>query len=98
MAYEYTIEVFYDDSCGVFVGRSDDIPGLTIEEETRQSFIETVMVIVPILLFDNLNIDVRSEDVQVLIKEYDRNEPKSKLDYGPTYSWKDRSDLEHAFA
>ena len=98
MGREYTIEVFYDDSCGVFVGRSDDIPGLTIEEETRQSFIETVMVIVPILLFDNLNIDVRSENVQVLIKEYDKNEPKSESDYGPTYSWKDRSDLEHAFA
>lgn len=98
MASEYSIEVSYDDSCGVFVGRSDDIPGLTIEEETRQGFIETVMVIVPILLFDNLNIDVRSDNVQVLINEYDRTESKSKSDYGPTYSWKDRSDLEHAFA
>ena len=98
MAREYTIEVFYVDSCGVFVGRSDDIPGLTVEEKTRQSLIETVMVIVPILLFDNLNIDVRSENVQVLINEYEKNEPKSESDYGPTYSWKDRSDLDHAFA
>jgi len=99
MAHEYTIKVFYDGSCGVFVGTSNDIPGLTIEAETRQEFIESAMKIVPILLLDNLKIDVNKEAVEVLIMEYADNKPKTNQDHGLTYSsWQDNPHFEQAYA
>jgi len=98
MAHEYTVEIFYDDSCDVFVGTSDAIPGLTIEEESREKLIETAIEIVPILLRENLNINVSCESVNVSIIECDMNRLESKSIYGLTYSWKDKSHLEQAYA
>ena len=66
--YEFTIDVNHCDDAGVYVGTSDDIPGLTLETGTIAELLEVAMDIVPHLLSNNLNIPKGSEvKVNVLL-------------------------------
>ncbi len=57
----YSINVFFDEDSKVFVGTSENIPGLTIETNTFGELIDTAMDIVPELLFYNLKIPEGAE-------------------------------------
>ena len=65
MAESYTVDVFLDREAGVFVGTSPDIPGLTVEAETRGGLIEALFETVPPLLEDNLGLP---QDAEVEVK------------------------------
>ena len=56
-----SINVFFDEDSKVFVGTSEDIPGLTLETNTIGELIDTAMDIVPELLFYNLKIPEGAE-------------------------------------
>ncbi len=81
MNLDFSIDVNFDEEVKVFVGTSEDIPGLTIEASSIHEFLETAMDIVPYLLAINLKITDRKDgDVNVYIglKEPRRTEPKLK--------------------
>ncbi|MCY3689332.1 MAG: DUF1902 domain-containing protein [Gammaproteobacteria bacterium] len=59
--YQFAIDVNYYADTGVYVGTSDDIPGLTLETETIAELLEVAMDIVPHLLSNNLNIPKGSQ-------------------------------------
>ena len=65
MPESYTVDVFLDKEAGVFVGTSADIPGLTVEAETRGGLIEALLETVPPLLEDNLRLP---QDAEVEVK------------------------------
>lgn len=70
MVESYTVDVFLDREAGVFVGTSPDIPGLTVEAETRGGLIEALFEIVPPLLEDNLGVPQDAEvEVKVRVAE-----------------------------
>lgn len=67
MPESYTVDVFLDKEAGVFVGTSADIPGLTVEAETRGDLIEALFETVPPLLEDNLGLP-RDAEVEVKVR------------------------------
>ncbi len=88
MKLNFSIDVIFDSDVKVFVGTSEDIPGLTIEENSIHEFLETAMDLVPYLLAKNLKItDNKDGDVSVSItlKELPRTEPKMNQ-VNPVYS------------
>lgn len=100
MELNFSIDVIFDEEVEVFVGTSEDIPGLTIEENSIHEFLETAMDIVPYLLAKNLNItDNKDGDVNVniVLKELPRTEPKLKQ-VNPVYSLHEETDHVYAMA
>ena len=70
MTESYTVDLFLDREAGVFVGTSPDIPGLTVEAETRGGLIEALFETVPPLLEDNLGVSQDSEiEIKVRVPE-----------------------------
>lgn len=63
----YTVNVKYYDEDNVFLGTSEDIPGLTLETGSFSEMVEEAMDIVPQLLATNLKNS--NEQVEVLIQE-----------------------------
>lgn len=61
----FSIEVIYDPECKVFVGISEDIPGLTLEADSFQKFVKEASEVVPYLLEKNLNITEGEVSVQI---------------------------------
>lgn len=49
----YTVQAFWDAEASVWVATSKDIPGLNVEEGTREALIETLRDVVPELLILN---------------------------------------------
>ncbi len=77
MAESYTVDVFLDREAGVFVGTSPDIPGLTVEAETRGGLIEVLFETVPPLLEDNLGLPQDAEvEVKVRVVEAAASSPQ----------------------
>lgn len=56
MDYNYSIDVIPCEESRVFVGTSDDIPGLTLEAETLGNLFDAAMEVVPQLLERNLGV------------------------------------------
>ena len=54
--HQFTIDVIHDADAGVYVGTSEDIPGLTLETETVAQLRKVTMDVVPHLLSNNLHI------------------------------------------
>ena len=52
----FNISIKYDNECNVYVGTSEDIPGLVIETSTLGKVIDVATEIVPQLLEQNLKI------------------------------------------
>lgn len=83
--YQFTIDVSYYADTGVFVGTSDNIPGLTLETGTIAELLEVAMDIVPELLSSNLDIPKGSRvEVDVVLPppqspELDRLHPTYHL-------------------
>ena len=59
--YQFTIDVTHCEDTGVYIGTSDDIPGLTLETGTIAELLEVAMDIVPHLLSNNLNVPKGSQ-------------------------------------
>ena len=100
MELNFSIDVIVDAEVGVLVGTSEDIPGLTIEENSIHKFLETAMDLVPCLLATNLNItDNEGGDVNVHIelKELPGTKPKLKQ-VNPVYSLHAETDCTYAMA
>ena len=62
----FLIELIYDPECNVFVGISEDIPGLTLEADSIQKFVKEAVEVVPYLLEKNLNITEGEVSVQIV--------------------------------
>ena len=95
MESNFSIDVIHDADAGVFVGTSEDIPGLTIEEDSIHEFLETVMDIVPYLLEKNLKIKESENDainVRILLKE----PPETRRQINPIYSLHTEPDRAYA--
>ena len=86
MDSNFSIEVVYDTDADVFVGTSENIPGLTIEESSIHEFLETVMDVVPYLLERNLKINECEHDV-VNVHIHLKELPNANRQVNPVYSW-----------
>ena len=64
MANSYSVDVFQCEEAGVFVGTSQDIPGLTLEAGTLGGLLDAVLEMVPQLIEQNLGLP-QDADVQV---------------------------------
>ena len=81
MPESYTVDVFLDKDAGVFVGTSADIPGLTVEAETRGGLIDALFETVPPLLEDNLGLPQGAEvEVKVRVVVAARPSPEPPAD------------------
>ena len=100
METNFSINVIFDSEADVFVGRSENIPGLIIEENSIPEFIETAMELVPYLLEKNLNItDNDGEVVNVHIDLQTTPETKTKSRrVNPVYSLHAEPDRAYATA
>ena len=78
MPASYTVDVFHEKEAGVFVGTSADIPGLTVEAETRGGLIEALFETVPPLLEDNLGLP-QDADVEVKVRVVEAAPPSQPL-------------------
>ena len=85
MKSNFSIDVIYDSEAQVFVGTSNDIPGLTIEEESIHEFLQTAMEIVPYLLEENLHISESNYDV-VNVDIRVEKPPKAKKQINPIFN------------
>ena len=88
MPESYTVDVFLDKEAGVFVGKSADIPGLTVEAETRGGLIEALFETVPPLLEDNLRVPQNAEvevKVRVVVAASPSPEPPAGTLSQPRY-------------
>ena len=93
MELKFSIDVIFDEEVEVFVGTSEDIPGLTIEENSIHEFLETAMDIVPYLLAENLNITSDKDgavNVDIFFKVPPRTKPKLKQ-VNPIYSLREEA-------
>ena len=100
METNFSINVIFDAEADVFVGTSEDIPGLTIEESSIHEFIETAMEIVPYLLEQNLNITDNDGDVvnvHIVVQTIPKTKTKSRQ-VNPVYSLHAEPDREYAIA
>ena len=93
--YQFAIDVSYDDDTGVFVGTSDDIPGLTLETETIAELLEVAMDIVPELLSGNLNIPKGSR-VDVVLPSQQQPPELNRLH--PTYHLTESGSIREGLA
>lgn len=83
--YQFTIDVTHREDTGVYIGTSDDIPGLTLENGTIAELLEVAMDIVPHLLSNNLNIPKGS---QVTVNVGPPMERSDGLDLQFDLNWK----------
>lgn len=96
MDTDFSIEVIYDTDAGVYVGTSENIPGLTIEESTVHEFIQTTMDAVPYLLERNLKInECEHDDVNVHIHLKQLPSSNRQVQVNPIYSW--HTDVDCAY-
>ena len=67
MDNSFSVDVFRCDEADVYVGTSEDIPGLTLESDTLGGLLEAVLEMVPQMLEQNLELPPNS-DVQVTVR------------------------------
>ncbi len=67
MDYKFSIDVIRCEESRVFVGTSDDIPGLTLEADTLGNLFDAAMEVVPQLIERNLGVP-RDAVVRVTVR------------------------------
>ena len=67
MSNSFSVDVFRCEEADVYVGTSEDIPGLTLEADTLGGLLEAVLEMVPQLIEQNLELPPDS-DVQVTVR------------------------------
>lgn len=67
MDNSFSVEVFRCEEANVYVGTSEDIPGLTLESDTLGGLLEAALEMVPQLIEQNLELPPNS-DVQVTVR------------------------------
>ena len=95
--YQFSIDVSYYDETGVFVGTSDNIPGLTLETGTIAELLEVAMDIVPDLLSSNLNIPTGSR-VEVDVVLPPQQQPSELNRLHPTYHLTESGSIREGLA
>lgn len=68
VANQFSLELFYDQECGVWSGTSKDIPGLFLEAESVSELLKEGEEMIPYLLAENLHHTAGEVLVQVDIK------------------------------
>lgn len=70
--HQFTISIMRCSETRVYIGTSEDIPGLTLESGTIGEFLEAAMEIVPNLLVNNVGLSEQDlDDVTVKLVERD---------------------------
>ena len=72
MNYKFSIDVIRCEESRVFVGTSDDIPGLTLEADTLGNLFDAAMEVVPQLIERNLGVP-RDAVVRVTVRVRSRS-------------------------
>ena len=67
MDNSFSVDVFRCEEANVYVGTSEDIPGLTLEANTLGGLLEAALEVVPQLIERNLELPPDS-DVQVAVR------------------------------
>ncbi len=67
MDNSFSVDVFRCEEANVYVGTSEDIPGLTLESDTLGGLLEAALEMVPQLIEQNLELPENS-DVQVTVR------------------------------
>lgn len=67
MDNSFSVDVFRCEESNVYVGTSEDIPGLTLESDTLGGLLEAALEMVPELIERNLELPPNS-DVQVTLR------------------------------
>ena len=65
----FNVNIDYDNECDVFMGTSEDIPGLVLEAETLGKLFDAAREVVPSLLEHNLKI-TKDNTLEVAINMY----------------------------
>ena len=60
MAIQFSLDLNYDQECGVWSGTSKEIPGLFLEAESISELLEEGVEMIPYLLAENLHITEKS--------------------------------------
>ena len=86
MESNYSIDVIHDADAKIFIGTSEDIPGLTVEEDSIHEFLETVMDIVPYLLEKKILKIKESENDAINVRILLEEPPETRRQINPIYS------------
>lgn len=70
--HQFTISIMRCSETRVYIGTSEDIPGLTLESDRIGQFVEAAMDVVPDLLVNNVGVSEQDlDDVTVKLVERD---------------------------
>ncbi len=83
MDYKYSIDVIRCEESRVFVGTSDDIPGLTLEADTLGNLFDAAMEVAPQLIERNLGVP-RDAVVSVTVRVHSLEKPATAKSAGRT--------------
>ena len=81
MDYKFSIDVIRCEESRVFVGTSDDIPGLTLEADTLGNLFDAAMEVVPQLIERNLGVP-RDAVVRVTVRVHSSERPATTKSAG----------------
>lgn len=104
MENSYAVDVFRCEEADVYVGTSEDIPGLTLEEETLGGLFDAAMEMVPQLIEQNLDLPQDAE-VQVTVRvhrpsqataEARRQHPQPSISPKPRYVFEEDPNPSYA--
>lgn len=103
MKNSYTVDVFRCEEAGVYVGTSEDIPGLTLEAETRGGLLDAILEMVPQLIEQNIGLP-QDGDVHVAVrvrqplyaKKARRKDQQRPFSPKPRYVFEDEASLSYA--
>ena len=106
MDYKYSIDVIRCEESRVFVGTSDDIPGLTLEADTLGNLFDAAMEVVPQLIGRNLGVP-RDAVVRVTVRVHSSERPataksarrarKSAVVSRPRFVFEEEMDQAYAY-
>ncbi len=86
VANQFSLELFYDQECGVWVGTSKDIPGLFLEAESVSELLKEGEEMIPYLLAENLHITAGEVLVQVDINSETKESESVSNEVRTTYA------------
>ena len=104
MKNSYTVDVFRCEEAGVYVGTSEDIPGLTLEAETRGGLLDAILEMVPELIEQNIGFP-QDGDVHVAVRvrqplhanaQARRKDQQQSTSPKPKYVFEEEASLSYA--
>jgi hypothetical protein len=71
MEKPYYVHAVWDDEARVWVASSEDVPGLAIESETAEAFVEKLKSLIPELLALNGRTDTKPVVFELLTRRFE---------------------------